>query len=90
MYGTTLDARGIDLDAFAAGLNLGLPVVNKTGITGKFDIKLKYSVPGTPVSPLTAPSIFTVIHEQLGLKLDLGKGQRDVVVIDHVEEPLTK
>lgn len=87
MYGTTFVARGIDLNAFAAGLNLGIQVLNMTGITGKFDFNFKYSVPGTPASPLTAPSVFAVIQEQLGLKLDLAKGPGEVVVIDRVEAP---
>jgi uncharacterized protein (TIGR03435 family) len=35
----------------------------------------------------TQPSIFTALHEQLGLKLESTKGSVDVLVIDHVEEP---
>jgi len=34
-----------------------------------------------------APSIFTVVQEDLGLKLDPGKGPVEIIVIDHMEKP---
>jgi uncharacterized protein (TIGR03435 family) len=42
-------------------------------------------IPGAEES--TAPSIFTAVREQLGLKLDSDKGPVDVLVIDHAEPP---
>jgi uncharacterized protein (TIGR03435 family) len=39
------------------------------------------------VNPNDAPSIFTAVEEQLGLKLESTKGPVDVLVIDHVERP---
>jgi len=40
----------------------------------------------TPADP-SAPSIFTAVQEQLGLKLDSSRGQIEVLVIDNVERP---
>jgi len=70
-------------------------VVDRTGLSGTFEITLDYSPsplsaqPGPDTSadsslPLT---IFTALQEQLGLKLESQKGPVDVLVIDHVEEP---
>ena len=73
-------------------------VLNRTGLTGGFDIDLKCTPdhpgrgtppPGAPVPAIDpdSPSIFTALQEQLGLKLESTKGQVDVLVIDHVEQP---
>jgi uncharacterized protein (TIGR03435 family) len=64
-------------------------VVDKTGLTGRFDIYLEYTPESsaTPPADDAAPSIFTAVQEQLGLKLESGKGPVDLLVIDHVERP---
>jgi uncharacterized protein (TIGR03435 family) len=41
----------------------------------------------TSPSDASVPSIFTAIHEQLGLKLESQKGPVQTLVIDHVEKP---
>lgn len=65
------------------------PIVDKTGLTGKYNFSLEWTPDNTPVdSPLAGgPSIFTAIQEQLGLKLQPSKGPVDTLVIDHVEMP---
>ncbi|MGA7239810.1 MAG: M56 and DUF3738 domain-containing protein [Bryobacteraceae bacterium] len=72
------------------GGELNLPVVDKTGITGVYDITLSY----TPQRLLDAPdyagngiSVFTAIQQQLGLKLEAAKGPVEVLVVDHAEKP---
>jgi uncharacterized protein (TIGR03435 family) len=81
---------------------LGRPVIDKTGLTGRFDFKLEWipgaeqapgpfgpnpEVPPPPVSDLSGPSIFTALQEQLGLRLESAKGPVEVVVIDSAEKP---
>ena len=74
-------------------------IIDKTNLTGRFDIQLQWT-PGlgeNPVSPAGYPlpppadssglSIFTAIQEQLGLRLESTKGPVEVFVIDHVEQP---
>jgi uncharacterized protein (TIGR03435 family) len=77
-------------------LVLDRPVIDRTGITGKFEIHLAFSpddltaAPHEPASApeiLTAPPIFTGIQEQLGLRLVPANGPIDVLVIDHLERP---
>jgi uncharacterized protein (TIGR03435 family) len=72
---------------------LDRPVLDQTGLDGRFDIHLEYApsnpsqAPGsTPPEPVGA-SIFTAVQEQLGLKLTAGKGPVAVLVIDHAERP---
>ena len=65
--------------------------VDKTGLTGGFDVDVRWTPEGN-ASPDTAPdpsglSIFSALEEQLGLKLISEKGPVDVLVVDHIEEP---
>ena len=62
----------------------GRVVIDKTGLTGKYDFDLTWSPNNEPDS---GPSIFTAVEEQLGLKLESAKAPVDVVVIDHLERP---
>ena len=77
-------------------------VIDKTGLAGKYDLELNWTPDeGEGMGPPpgggqphgdappegSGPSIFTAIQEQLGLKLQSGKGPVDTLVIDHVEMP---
>jgi len=67
---------------------VGRPVVDKTGIAGRFDVTLKWTPDSSvPQSDSDGPSIFTAIEEQLGLKLEPAKSAVPVLVIDRVEMP---
>jgi len=87
-----VDGYGITLAQFTDRIfreTLDRQVIDKTGVTGLFDIHLEY-VPETVISaaPDTGdPSIFTALQEQLGLKLSSDKGPVEVIVIDSVEKP---
>jgi uncharacterized protein (TIGR03435 family) len=64
-------------------------VIDKTGITSTFDVDLKWNPNEATATPSadTAPSIFTALTEQLGLKLESSKGPVEVLVIDSVSKP---
>ena len=64
--------------------NVGRMIIDKTGLTGKYDVELTWAPNNEPDA---GPSIFTAIQEQLGLKLESSKAPVDVVVIDHLERP---
>jgi uncharacterized protein (TIGR03435 family) len=66
--------------------NPGRPLVDKTGLTGTFDIHLEFS-PDEDAVDAAIPSIFTALQEQLGLRLESSKGPVEVLVIDRVERP---
>ncbi|HEX3374198.1 MAG TPA: TIGR03435 family protein [Edaphobacter sp.] len=78
-------------------------VLDKTGLTGKYDLELNWT-PDQGSDPMfkgpdggqhssdaapdsSGPSIFTAVQEQLGLKLQSAKGPVETLVIDHVEMP---
>lgn len=68
------------------------PVVDKTGLTGKYDLHLKWSRQDSAAAsdagnPDAPPPIFTALQEQLGLKLQPGKDPVQVVVIDSLTPP---
>jgi uncharacterized protein (TIGR03435 family) len=70
----------------------GRPVIDRTGLTGRFDIDYEYArrLPGASDvidTPGGAASIFTALQERLGLRLESGKGRMDVLIIEHVEMP---
>jgi uncharacterized protein (TIGR03435 family) len=79
---------------FASQLSYSLnrPVVDKTNLSGKFDFALRWSpdpseTTDQPASVPNGPSIFTAITEQLGLRLQSGRGPVEVIVIDGVQIP---
>jgi uncharacterized protein (TIGR03435 family) len=91
-----VEMKGLTLDEFIER-HLGRadrPVVNKTGLGGRFDFHLEY-VPdersgGTPTgtsSDEAGPSMFGALQAQLGLRLEPAKGAGQVLVIESVERP---
>ena len=79
--------EGVTIARFAADLsgNLGQVIADDTGLSGRFDLELEWSLDQSASDD--KPSLFTAIQEQLGLKLVAERGPVDVVVIDHVERP---
>src|SRR5262245_59859501 len=64
---------------------LGLPVVDKTGLTAYYDLLLKWTPEEAAADAPPGPSIFTAIQDTLGLRLVAGKEMVAVLVVDHVE-----
>jgi uncharacterized protein (TIGR03435 family) len=78
--------------------DVGRIVVDRTGLTGTFDIDLRWrperpfidpaqSAAATAFGDNSEAPLFTAIREQLGLKLEATRGPVDVLVIDRVERP---
>lgn len=68
---------------------LGKPVVDRTGLDGRFDVEAKWSLlDDTGDTPQgDSPSIFYAVREQLGLRLDPHKEPFGVMVIDRLTQP---
>jgi uncharacterized protein (TIGR03435 family) len=64
------------------------PVVDETGLKGRYDFKLQWTTDETrEPTPDAPPGLFTAIQEQIGLKLKPTKAPADVLVIDQMERP---
>ncbi len=76
--------------AFELSWRLGRPVIDQTGLRGRYEVNLNWTEDDAP-SPVSnsanPPSLFTAIQEQLGLKLEATKGPVPILVIDHAERP---
>lgn len=95
---------GVTMENFATNIayQVGKPVVDGTGLPGKYDLYL-FWIPrsmsaGAPAgageavpvaSEPAGPDLFTALQEQLGLKLDPKKVTIDVLVVDHAEKAPT-
>jgi uncharacterized protein (TIGR03435 family) len=73
---------------------IGRPVIDRTGIEGRYDFALKFapdrnemSGSDQPGETGSTPGLFSAIQEQLGLRLQPTKAAVDVLVIDKVEQP---
>lgn len=97
-----LTMGGTPLATFAQSLGMfaGRIVLDRTGLTGNYDINLTWTpdqmprpagdgpppqINGVAIDP-NGPSLFTAVQEQLGLKLDSQRGPVQVMVIDHAEK----
>jgi uncharacterized protein (TIGR03435 family) len=99
--GGKLTGKAIPIVALAISLTqiLGRTVLDKTDLKDVYDVTLQWAtsdsgqplvVDGTGGAAPSEPSgatIFIAIQEQLGLKLESGKGPVEIIVIDHVERP---
>jgi uncharacterized protein (TIGR03435 family) len=74
---------------------IGRPVVNETGLPGRYEVRVNLAPyvtkfargeDGNPVQVDMMSLLFTGLQEQLGLKLESKKRRVDILVIDHVEK----
>jgi len=95
-----IGVRNSTMEQFAGFLQariLDRPVVDRTGLTGKYDFTLAWRPDQVGTRPADAPplpaeiesraDIFGAMQEQLGLRLQAEKTQVEVLVVDKVEKP---
>lgn len=91
---TTMELIAASLSSFPGGLNR--PVVDRTGLTGRYDFKVEWTpeqngstaaAEAAPQPEVQGTTLLEAVAEQLGLKLEPTKAPIKVPVIDHVEGP---
>jgi uncharacterized protein (TIGR03435 family) len=93
----SVDVYGYPIEVLTSALTTfaGAPVVDRTGLTGNFEIKLQWdrrsAGPLSAARPddagATGPSLFTAVEEQLGLRLRRARLPLDYLVIEQIERP---
>jgi uncharacterized protein (TIGR03435 family) len=87
MYGASMASF---VPYIAMRMNLGRPIQDKTGLTGKYDLVMKSQDMGSATGDVSASdpeSAMRSILNDLGLKLESTKGKVETLVIDHMEQP---
>jgi len=92
-----VNATTTDFATALQGAAMDRPVVDLTGLTGRWDFRLEWTpdlsqfggraVPVGPPNANRPPALSTAIQEQLGLKLESKRAVVDVLLIDRVEKP---
>jgi uncharacterized protein (TIGR03435 family) len=94
-----LGSRNTTMELIADSLpsvdRLGRPVVDQTGLSGRFDFTLQWTPePSSPAqsgadAPLDSPgtTFLEALKDQLGMKLKSTRAPVDFLVVDHVERP---
>ncbi len=82
-----MTATAMSMADIAAALRrqAGRPVEDHTGLNGRFDFHIEWS--SQQVDDAALPSLFTVLPQELGLRLKPARGTIETVVIDHIEQP---
>ena len=85
------------MDVLAGMISMGLdrPLIDKTGLTGRFDFTLELTPePRTapadspaPPAPVIGPTVINALRDQLGLKLQPAKASLPVLIVDNVARP---
>jgi uncharacterized protein (TIGR03435 family) len=97
----TMNAAGVSMTQLVDMLanQVERPIVDGTELTGRYDFTLEFApemqnmpgfVPGPVVEGEAAPSLFTAVQEQLGLKLEPKKAALDLIVVDRLEKTPTE
>jgi bla regulator protein BlaR1 len=85
-----INAENASVAMLAKSLSTALlrPVLDHSGLSGKYAFRLQWAEPGAPGEPEdSGVSLFTAIQEQLGLRLQPGKGPIELIFIERAEKP---
>jgi bla regulator protein BlaR1 len=95
IFTTSQDVTMADLARHLENPVVGRPIVDETGLTGHYDFKIHFHWRGGPTDAFgvesdPAPSVFTAVQEQLGLKLESSTHSFPQLVIDSIDRDPTE
>jgi bla regulator protein BlaR1 len=88
-----MTGTGVEMEALVKFIasQTHMPIVDKTGLPGKYNLHLKWQREEegaqSGLHDDALPTLYSALTEQLGLKLESGKGPIDVLVVDHIDQP---
>jgi uncharacterized protein (TIGR03435 family) len=84
---TSISGTAIPIGHFVSILEaqVGTPLLNETGLSGKYDLSLTYV--RDDVRQVDGPTVFAALQDQLGLKLEARRGPAEVFIIDSAQRP---
>jgi uncharacterized protein (TIGR03435 family) len=89
--GAEMEATGASMsqlvNQFSNMNGVDRPVLDKTGLTGKYDFKLTWSAVLNTRDDSEAPSAYTALQDQLGLRLEPQRAPIEVLIVDNAEKP---
>lgn len=87
IHGASMLVGGFEVPQIAKALTgtTGRPVIDETGLQGRYFFAIQYSQLGTKTESDSAPDIFGAVQQQLGLKLEPARAQVEMLVVDHIE-----
>ena len=89
IYTGRLELHQLSMPSLASTLSsiADRPVVDRTSLTGIYDVNLKWTPDNTAPTGDDGPSLHTALTEQLGLKLEATKASVEVLIITRMEKP---
>ena len=69
---------------------LDMPVINATGLAGRYDFGLYWAGQSVDGTDAASPNLFSAVESQLGLRLQTRKIAVTIIVIDHVDRTPTE
>lgn len=89
--GSHIICHAAAMEKIVAEVSRGLhaPVVDRTGLTGTYDLHVRYMPEGGKlrIDAEAGPSLQQAFPDETGIKLEKSKGPIEVLVIDHMEKP---
>jgi uncharacterized protein (TIGR03435 family) len=74
-------------EMFSQRIDPGRPIIDATGLQGKFDFAIEFVPQSKAESDPDGPQFEQALRDQLGLKMESRRSPMSIMIVDHVERP---